>query len=466
MNEKDYSCNCEGTGYKGSHCETGYVLTPIFPKLRTHAKSKELSLFARPSRRLKVSLHSEKRVAFEPQALVLDSSKIKGTFTVEVENPGIRVINYILDEDNKNDFETPKPNVLFSAPEMSFNTSLSAKMFLPKGELPIGCKQYHTKGKLACKIRLLSTAPWTGTSPSTNGIVYLESAKNQKIPLSLIGLNLRDIHFSRNKMIEAGIAMTSSYKEFSLMHLINGTCHARVANSDNLLELIHNDVFVSSFMQALSSAAPEWLSVAVSETNNVFDIQNIAVNLASDSEHCSGFPLSQALALAYYRPALNYKIRLAQNEVALFADGSTCFAINFCKPGLFVNFPKRQTDRLKQSLNVFRDMENSGLNLHVDSIGLHKNKETAHFVKGIIWNGRKLQKLSPFQYDMWLKGSLDWKMKIPKALSVSFKMTGEAIIRSQNIDRVSTKIRLLLSWVYPLKRIMGLWSDLFLEFLT
>ncbi|KAJ7388690.1 hypothetical protein OS493_036239 [Desmophyllum pertusum] len=220
--------------------------------------------------------------------------------------------------ENKDDFETPERGVLFTEPEISHNNSLKIKLFLLKGELPIGCEEHYTKEKLSCEIRLLSTAPWTGTPRSTNGIVHLATANNQNIPLSLIGLNLKDAYVSRDKMIEAGIAKTSSPKEFSLSHLKNGTCQLKVANSKDLMELIGNDAFVSSFMHALSEMAPEWLNVAVSETNEAFDIPNIVANLASDLEHCSGFPLNQASSLAYYRPAVNYKLRIAQNEVVLF----------------------------------------------------------------------------------------------------------------------------------------------------
>ena len=35
---KQYTCNCESTCYKGSHCETGYVVKPIFPKLLSNKK--------------------------------------------------------------------------------------------------------------------------------------------------------------------------------------------------------------------------------------------------------------------------------------------------------------------------------------------------------------------------------------------------------------------------------------------
>ena len=374
--------------------------------------------------------------------MVFDSTRAMEQFTVTAEKPGIRAITYALKGESKNDFEIPKPSAFFTAPETFSNNSISRQLFLPKGKLPIGCEEYNTK--LSCEVRLSSTATWTKISSSTNGIVHINSPKNQNIPLSLIGLNLGD-RVSREKTIEAGVAKTSSFKKYTVLLSRNGTCQARLTDTNSLLELIQNDAFVSSFMEALSSVAPEWLSFSVAENNNIFDIQNIAANLASDLEHCTGFPFNQASSLVYYRPTVNYKMRVAQDDVSLLADGSTCFAINICKPSLFVNFPKGQADLIMGSLNFFRDMQNSGLSLQVNSLGIHKNEETAHFVKGIIWNGKELQELSPLHYQMWLKGSIDWKMEIDQTLLLSFRMNGDAIIRSENIESVSRKKGIIVS---------------------
>ncbi|PFX29109.1 Fibulin-5 [Stylophora pistillata] len=437
LREKHYTCNCENTGYKGSRCETGYVLKPIFPKLLCNKQSEMLYLVARPLIRLKVVLSSEEGVAFQPQSFVFNSSKRTHLFTVIAEKPGIQRIRYDLEGESANDFEAPKLGVLFTAPKTSPRSSLSTKLFLRKGELPIGCEE--NQRKLSCEVRLLSTAPWTKNPSSTNGIVHINAAGNQDIPLSLIGLNSWD-GFSRDKVIEASISMTAPSKKYVLLHSKNGACQARVTDTNSLLELIRNDAFVSSFMEALSSMAPEWLSFSVDENNNLFDIQNIAASLVPDLEHCSGFPLNQASSLIYYRPAVNYKIRVTQTEVPLFADGTTCFAINLCQPGLFVNLRKGDANLLKSTLNILRELKNDGLNLQVDSIGFHRNKETVRFVNGIIWNGKELQELSPFHFNMWLKGSLEWKFGVPKLLLLSFTMRGDAIIRSDHMESLFTTL--------------------------
>ncbi|KAL9986755.1 hypothetical protein ACROYT_G000945 [Oculina patagonica] len=436
LGDSSFTCNCADTGYKGNQCEIGFITTPTFQKLRPNITSKALSILARPSKRLKVSFNSEERITFDPLSVEIEFPETKEDFTVKAANPGIGAVTYILDGENKGDFETPERSVLFAAPEISNNGS---KPFLLKGELPVGCEEHQTMKNFSCELRLLSTAPWTGTLRSTNGIVHFATVNNQTIPLSLIGLNLKELYVSRDKMIETGIAKTSMSKRFSFLYQRNKKCYSKVADSNNLLELIKEDAFVSSLMQALSAMAPEWLTLAVSETNEYFDIQNIAVNLAADLDHCLGFPVNKASSLAYYRPAVHYKMRVAQNEVSLFADGRTCFAINICEPGLFINFPKEQAEILKSTLNAFQDMKDCcGIDLTVDSIGFLNNKETSHFVDGMIWNGMNLQKLSSFSHNTWLKGSLDWRMEIPKQLFVTFKITGETTVSSRNIDFLFT----------------------------
>lgn len=425
--ESSFICNCEDTGYKGDQCEIGYLTTPIVPKLRPNISSTNLLVLARPSRRLKVSFDAENGVTFNPESTEIQFPERKGEFTIEAEKPGIGAVTYNLEGENKNDFEAPERGAIVVAPEI-FNQS--TKPFLLKGEVPVGCEEYETKKNLSCEVRMLSTAPWTDTPPSTNGVVHLATANNHTIPLSLICLNLKELYLPRDKKIQTGIAKTSSSTKFSLLYQKSGKCYSNVTDANYLLELMENDAFVTSFMQTLSSVAPEWIILSVSETNVYFDIQNIAVDLQyTDLEHCSGFPLNGASSLAYYHPAVKYRMRVAQNEVPLFTDGKTCLAVGVCKPCLFINFPKGQAELLKSTLKVFRDMKDCcGIDLSVDSIGFVNKKETFLFAKGMIWNGVNLQELSTFSYDAWLKGNLEWRMEIPKLLFLNNKISGNVSI--------------------------------------
>ncbi|XP_068677677.1 uncharacterized protein [Montipora foliosa] len=424
---KSFTCICSGTGYKGKLCQTGVISTPIFPKLHTKMSSGPLFLMARPSYFLQVSLFSNEGLKFDPPSLELQFSKVKAEFVVKTEKPGIHSVSYSVDGESKGDFQTPQRSVVLVTPDF-FDR-------LPRDTLLTGCKKHVSKQNAECEMRLLSTSPWIGAPVSTSGIVHLVTPNNVSVPMSLVGLNLEDLDIPRDRLINIAIAKTVSQGVFKIWHQANGTCLSRVSNTDNLLALMWSNAFPSSFMQALTEIAPEWLQFTIMEDSAAFDIQNIAVNLSPDSEHCSGFPYNDASVQVFYRPAINYIARVAGQEVALFADGATCFAVDICQSAMILNLPNREANVIKNSLNLFRNMGAMGINMNVESVGIFNKMKTSSFVKRMIWNGVKLTESSSFHYNMWLKGSLEWKMETQtRSLFVKLKFTGEAFIKYRGID--------------------------------
>ena len=223
-----------------------------------------------------MSLYSEKGVTFDPLTVDIRFPKTKGEFTVKAEKPGIQAVILKLEGENRDDFHNAEISAVLVAPEVynDYNDTINTKILF-KEELPIGCEEHQIKHKLSCEIRLLSTAPWTGTPGSTSGIVQLITTKNQIIPISLIGLNLKYLHVSRDQVIQAAIAKTSSQNDFTFSHQRNGRCQLSVTKSDYLLQLMEDDVFPSFFLQTFSEMAPKWLNLAVSDANKAFDIQNV-----------------------------------------------------------------------------------------------------------------------------------------------------------------------------------------------
>lgn len=433
LDKESFICNCSGTGYRGSLCQTGVINTPIFPKLRTKTRSRTFRLKARPSDLLQVSFNSSKDLILDPPSLEFAFSKIKAEFVVKTGGPGIHAISYRLDGKSKDDFQTPLRSVVLVAPDVVG--------LLPRAELPVGCMEIVTNWRMDCGMRLLSTEPWAGTPASTTGIVHLVTPNNISLPMSMVGLNVKDLNVPRDELMDIAISKTSSQKRFNISKQTNGKCLSKVSTSDDLLALMWSDAFPSSFMRALTEIAPDWLGFAVIENNTAFDVQNVAVTSTADSEYCSGFPFTKASSFiqVFYRPALNYNVHVAQQTVALFADGTTCFVIDICHSAIIVNFPENQASILKNSLNVFRYMKTIGLDIKLGSVGLFNKIERYPLpVKITIWNGIKLIEMSSFNYNMWLKGSLKWKMNTQsRLLFVTLEMTGQAFVKYREISTVS-----------------------------
>lgn len=441
VDHESFSCDCEGTGYTGSKCQTGLISAPVFPKLSTKVKSRALSLSARPLNKLTVFLHSESGVVFFPSSsLDITVHETKKDFYVEVEKAGIHPISYTLRGPNEDDFQTPEQSVVFVEPTVLLNESIYSKFSIPTRELPVGCIEYRYKLD-SCELHFLSTDKWTSASLSTKGIVHIKTPSNQSIPLSMIGFSLDERDFSRKSMIEKAVALMSSDKEFEVYYNNGDTCIRKESSSDNLLELMRNDALVTSFLQAVSQMAPNWLNVLTSEPNDVFDIQNIMVSLAktppNGGEHCSGLPLSSSSSVVYFLPAVKYEIRVSQDETSLYDEGNTCFAADVCKQSIFIGFSKESASKLKDKLAVMRDMKAKGCNVHVDSVGLFKSIETFAKTNVALWNGTHYEQATPFNYNMWLKGDVTWNMVIPATLDVTLDMKGESFIYSDSMDDVS-----------------------------
>ena len=441
QNQLSFFCNCEGTGYVGNKCQTGLISTPVFPKLPIKTQSRTLSVSARPMNKLDVMLHSENGVLFYPSSSLEITSLIpKQKFSVEVDKTGIQRVSFSLGGASKDDFEIPEQRVVFVEPRVLLNESVYLKLLVPKRELPVGCNEQVYK-VASCELRFLSTARWTGTSPFTNGIVHVRTPSNQSIPLSMIGVNLNILEISKKRMIEKAIELTSSEKAFEVFYTNGETCIRKELRTNNLLELMRDDALVSSFLRTLSKMSPQWLNVAISGLNDLFDVHNIIANLAQLSthevEHCSGFPLSPSSSIAYLRPAVKYDIRVGQDETSLFDEGKTCFAIDVCKQSVFISFSRQSAKKLKEKLSVVRDMKDKGVDVRLDSVGLLGIPETNKKAAGALWNGTHFEQASSFKYNMWLKGDITWNMKIPGKLDVTLHIEGESFLYRNKMEDVS-----------------------------
>ena len=438
--DQSFHCDCEGTGYKGSKCQKGFIATSVFPKLSARSKSKALYLSAQPSNKLTILLYAENGLVFYPSpSLDIIFPETRQTFFVEAEKAGIRRIYYGLGGPNKPEFEVPEESFFLVTPRMMINESVYSKLFLPKGELPLGCNEHISK-VLACKVSFISTNRWTGNSPVTEGIVHIRTSSNNYIPLSVVGLSFDELEISKKLLIQAAVARTSSSGVLSDFYMSNGTCIQKELRSDNLLELMKDDAVISSFMRSLTKMAPKWLQLASNEENKAFDIRNIEVNVSIKAplkeEYCSHFPLNPFSSIAYLRPTAKYEVRVSDDTVYLFADGDTCFAADICKQSIFIHFPKRSVNELIK-LAVLQGMKDKGVVIRVDSVGTLENSDIIDVEIGEIWNGTHFNKVSPFSYNMWLRGDVTWKLQIPANLEVTLHIAGESYMHYEKIDEVS-----------------------------
>lgn len=385
-------------------------------------------------------MHAENGVVFYPSSsLEITFPETKQKLFVEADKAGIYTISYGLGGPSGVDFEVPEESFFLVEPRVLINDSVYSKLFLPKGELPVGCNQHISKS-LSCELRFLSTNGWTGGSPSTDGIVHIRTSYNHYVPISVVGLSLDELEISKKLLIQAAAVRTSSRGAVSDFNVSNAMCIQKEMSSDNLLELMNDDALVTSFLRSFSKMTPKWLHLTTSGENRAFDIQNIRINLAMKTslkeKHCSVFPLNPLSSMVYTQPTAKYELRVSDDIVHLFAEGDTCFAADICKQSVFIHFPKRSANELLR-LASFQEMKDKGVEIRVDSFGVLESSNIYDVDKSEIWNGTDFNRASPFSYNMWLRGEVTWKMQIPAKVDLMLHIAGESYIHYDKIDDVS-----------------------------
>ena len=403
------------------------ITTPWFPKLEMNSSSGSFSLKARPSQEVTISLETNSDLKFEPQSsLTIAKPSSSANFMVKTKSPGMKVISYSAQTSDGTHFTEPNDSVIFVSPNTPPEKSVYGRLLLSTRELPLGCYE-HASQEQSCNTKFVSTTPWT--SNSTTGLVHVYGFDGVPVPLSVTGIDLKGVDLTRGKLIETTMLSTSNWTDGVMASIDSGQCSSVKLGQSDALELIDHSSLASSFLAVVSERTPGWFGIGISKDNDLFDINNIRVNLARNplkTSPFSKFPLSASSSIAYQCPQIKSTIRVMSSEVLTLTDKGSCFAVDTCRSSALIHFAPSNRNDLK-SLKIFKDMEDKGLRITLKSVGFFGNGETTK-AKGVIWNGTDFMEREPFQYSIWLEGGMLWTMQIPQSSQVSINIQGEAFL--------------------------------------
>lgn len=96
IDSRQFSCDCDQTGYVGAHCERGEVNPPDFPKLVSGNPSGTLELQAKPAESLIINLHPSINITIQPEELIIRHPSSRATFQLIGHNSGLGTVSYSL----------------------------------------------------------------------------------------------------------------------------------------------------------------------------------------------------------------------------------------------------------------------------------------------------------------------------------------------------------------------------------
>ena len=443
VNSRQFSCDCQHTGFEGDRCQNGIVKLPDIPKLIHGIPSEKLVLQAKPENSLTVNFNSAMNVTIQPQRLTIKHPSLKGEFQVTGHECGVGELSYDLEGTNKYDFLVPDNSVLFIGQNISSQNSVYTRLGLLVGELPIGCQKKVITNYQACDIRMM----FDSNANSSNGIVvetgpvHIITPDNKTVPLSLVGYNFSSYRPSRGEIMERLVRHVGGKEELRAR-----VCPNIQLTAADMMEFIQKDALPTSFLRYISDHLPLWLNVEVREDNNLFDLNNAMANIIqAKNAHASNpvckFPVINQSPVVLYEPTISYNLLLENEQLSLSSKGS-CFVIGVCETWASLALSQKSISKVHR-MKLMQDMAHAGWEVVVSSFGFTTPRRYSKTLNSVP-DGHLAENFSDFHYNFWLQGSASIYMSNSNNFAVNMKMNGDFFGFVDNFNAVS--IMLALNW--------------------
>ena len=440
ISSRQFSCDCEQTGYEGNLCERGVVTPPDFPKLIPGHPSEKLEMGAKPENSLTVNLNPTMNLTIQPEKLIIQHPASKAEFQITGYNSAVGMVTYSLDGVNKYDFTAPRKSVVFIGRNVSSQNSVYTRLGLLAGELPVGCQRMDIKKFRACDVKIAFHTNSNISTPTLieSGPVHIITSNNRTIPLSLVGYDFSSPLPLEKDIMERLIGLTSKSDRWQVSDQ-RTDCYNIGLTGEDLIEIIQKDTFSQSFLRYLTDQLPLWLRFRVREESNLFDIGNVQSNLfqttdANLTNTICKFPVNIQTALVLYRPMVTFNISVDNNPLSLSSKGS-CFAADVCEPGGFLTLSQRARNKFA-TMQFMQDLTLGGWELLVSSFGFSTPRIYNRSVLSSVPNGHLVGNFSDFYYNWWWQGSANIDLSNADQ-AVNMKLSGEAFAFTENLDAVS-----------------------------
>ena len=270
-----YTCDCIGTQYKGTTCQTGIISLPSLPILSVGQVSDQLWISAKPDVSLTITFtFPDGTLEVSPPQVTLTNSGTNTSFTIRPLQAGTIVMSYTLSGPSAAAYEDPRSMnvlVLASLPHSAtfrYFTTLQRNI----GSLAPGCcagtPSYqaavlvppHTSAPpLPCPsstISFLSSCGWSGDQ--AGGVVFTQGA-GISMPLSIAGSELSLEPYVQNSLPSEAATCSNCGGDDS-------SCYHFDFTTSDTVDLLLSRALGNTYLERSSDVLPTWLSFNIACT--------------------------------------------------------------------------------------------------------------------------------------------------------------------------------------------------------
>ena len=431
ISSDQYSCDCTQTGYKGTDCNAGTIITPDFPTLAAGVPSQLLAFQASPpSHSITLTLIG-RGLEFDTSQLVFQNGGTRNQYLkITAREPGLYFIRYSLSGPSASEFQLPQQDILFVRSKLFTTETLENEPW--SNELPSGCHKQpldkcpHTNDVIFAA----STSPWLTFGPltTTKGVVNVEIG-DTNVPLSLVGTNVL-----KSTQVSAPERQCGE-KEVSY-------------SSEQIMK---SHMLIRSFLRAVNESFPKWLTVTLHNNSfsrkvrfSEFETRYLAGKYLQDYDIGKGQPINDE---SFYSllSSRNLNLTIDDNFDVLGSRDRNVplsLAIDLCSPtpkNLIVR-PSLEDMALANDNSVVKNLRENGWNINFYSLQFSRKKLIKKFHKSLFWNGKLFfEASSSTSGNLGIVSSFTKSFKSTNLVSSHIKFEGTIVADLNNIDNVRSQ---------------------------
>ena len=460
--DRSFSCNCTGTMYTGTKCDTGLVNIPDYPHLAMSTPY-NFTATASPDEYLEIFVFPDDKssLTVSPNQLQFNKTIRSNNFTITSTRSGRFLLNYRLSGESASSFMQLHPSsvIVIENQIVETDNSYFSSKGLKYGLLQPGCCTTLTS-VLAYQCPLRSTivkfnasCGWNLKELYSPGIIFSDS-NGLGFPIAIggvkFGLNFDLSNLNAFELTDAcmpcsgeGLGKVANNSDPSLEE----ECSVFKPSIYDVVSFLESESLAYTYFHYSHQLLPHWLRFNVSSTTRVYTSNSYKVTLVESSEmenlelcnfattHTNGLYsvliYSGRLILSIYSEEVTYIPESDSNTL--------CFAVNLCEgkiSPLSISISNDASNALK-SLKIFKgrnwNVNFNSISISSSTIPLQQNT----WLKGIYWNGLKNVAVNMEECNVILNVEMSYSSSI-KDVDVYLSFVGTIYLLNDDIEKVLT----------------------------
>ena len=450
----EYTCDCEGTGYQGDICQTGFVQIAYIPILEIN-KVYQLIIVAKPDTNLIIELSTTTHgtIRLTPGTIQFDPTTPNQTASISSTHAVVTQLQFSLSGRDSRQFVSPKSRSIVVRNPDSMSTYAIDRM-QPVGILEPSCCtdmsfQYSCSSDNTAVSFSSSCSYSASTSPLMIPGISFMIGQDLSLPLSMYSCKLSsslEVELDLNGTMQCNsCSQISSTATCSSSNLGEAGCYCYQLSPSDTQAMLESEALANTYLEQVKYILPGWLALQVVPSNRThfedsYHTYLVNYDALDTVTSCPNFIQSVATPGLYsvlkYNGKLNVSIHDNMESYGTLQGGDSpfCIAIDNCKgvdSNIHTSLP--QNHPFDSFLQSWKD---HGWRISFGGVSALSSTYSTETSSNSFWNGTHPVDVSLSRPNFAMKGQFGGQWKINEVCNVTMDGSGEILVETSEVLQV------------------------------